>query len=135
MNGIRIRKIISNESKDLNSELSEYIKNLLNQDKLLEAARKYTILEMVENTISNLTKRIDSNENTLEKIKSADVVLLIFDEKYRQQIDNFNHESLPGAFCVVEFNNICQHSKHVVILVKTNKDRVFFPEGLQYSDC
>lgn len=48
-----IRRIISNDTKDLNTELSEYIKNLLNQDKLLEAARKYTLLEMVENAVKD----------------------------------------------------------------------------------
>ena len=48
-----IRKIISDGSKVLNKELSEYLKKLLNQDKLLEAARKYNLLDMVENAVKD----------------------------------------------------------------------------------
>ncbi len=43
-----ISKILSDESKEINEELSEYIKKLLNQDKLLDAARKYNLLDKVE---------------------------------------------------------------------------------------
>ena len=46
-----IRKIISDTSKPMNPELSEYVKNLLNQDKLLEAARKYNLLDKVEEAV------------------------------------------------------------------------------------
>jgi len=48
-----IRKIISENSKVLNNELSDYLKKLLNQDKLLEAARKYNLLDMVENAVKD----------------------------------------------------------------------------------
>lgn len=48
-----IRRIISEDSKALNNELSDYLKKLLNQDKLLEAARKYNLLEMVENAVKD----------------------------------------------------------------------------------
>jgi hypothetical protein len=41
------------EKKPLNDKLKEYIKNLLNQDKLLEAARNYDLLEQVENAIKS----------------------------------------------------------------------------------
>lgn len=53
-----IRKVIISEiaknltaKTGLNDRLSEYIKNLLNQDKLLEAARKYDLLERVEKAV------------------------------------------------------------------------------------
>lgn len=45
-----IAKILSSNTV-LNDKLSEYIKNLLNQDKLLEAARKYDLLERVEKAV------------------------------------------------------------------------------------
>ncbi len=48
-----IRKIISDDSKPLNNELSTYLKNLLNQDKLLEAARKYNLLDKVEEAVKS----------------------------------------------------------------------------------
>jgi len=48
-----IRKILSDDSKPVNSDLSEYIKNLLNQDKLLDAARKYNLLDQVEAAVKN----------------------------------------------------------------------------------
>lgn len=48
-----IRRILSDASKPLNQELSEYIKNLLNQDKLLDAARKYNLLDKVEDAVKN----------------------------------------------------------------------------------
>jgi len=53
-----IRKIVISEivnmiadSKQLNEDLSNYIKGLLNQDKLLEAARKYDIKKQVEDAV------------------------------------------------------------------------------------
>jgi len=48
-----IRQIVSDESKPLNSELATYVKNLLNQDKLLEAARKYNLLEKLEEAVKS----------------------------------------------------------------------------------
>lgn len=48
-----ITKIISDAKKPLNKELSTYVKNLLNQDKLLDAARNYNILETIEQTIKS----------------------------------------------------------------------------------
>ena len=95
-----IRKVVISEilkllleNKPLHLKLSEYIKNLLNQDKLLEAARNYDLhervekavkedfetksfqggwkissfLEMVghENIISNVSIRTDINEKNL----------------------------------------------------------------------
>jgi len=53
-----IRKLVISEiikaisdKKPLNVKLSEYLKGLLNQDKLLEAARNYDLLEKVEEAI------------------------------------------------------------------------------------
>ncbi|MBD8490872.1 hypothetical protein IFO69_19120 [Echinicola sp. CAU 1574] len=46
-----IRKILSKTDKPINPELTDYIKNLLNQDKLLEAARKYNLLDKVEEAV------------------------------------------------------------------------------------
>jgi DNA polymerase III delta prime subunit len=46
-----IRKAISDTTKPLNNDLSDYIKKLLNQDKLLEAARNYNILEKIEEAV------------------------------------------------------------------------------------
>ncbi len=48
-----ISKILSDDSKPLNDELAEYIKNLLNQDKLLDAARKYNLIEKVEAAVKD----------------------------------------------------------------------------------
>jgi len=48
-----IRRILSDASKPVNPELLEYIKSLLNQDKLLDAARKYNLLEQVEAAVKN----------------------------------------------------------------------------------
>lgn len=46
-----IRKILSKTDKPINPELADYVKNLLNQDKLLEAARKYNLLDKVEEAV------------------------------------------------------------------------------------
>lgn len=43
-----IRKLVADDTKPLNTELSDYLKGLLNQDKLLDAARKYNLLDAVE---------------------------------------------------------------------------------------
>lgn len=53
-----IRLILSDDTKPINKELSDYIKKLLNQDKLLEAARKYNFLDKVEVAVKDdfLTK-------------------------------------------------------------------------------
>jgi len=55
-----VRKVVISEitkkitdKKPLNDKLKEYIKGLLNQDKLLEAARNYDLLEKVENAIKS----------------------------------------------------------------------------------
>jgi len=48
-----IRTIISDNKKPLNTELAKYIKNLLNQDQLLEAARNYNLLEKVEKAVKS----------------------------------------------------------------------------------
>ncbi|MFK5895065.1 MAG: HEPN domain-containing protein [Pseudomonadota bacterium] len=48
-----IRKILSDDTKPINKELSEYIKNLLNQNKLLDAARKYNLLDKVEAAVKD----------------------------------------------------------------------------------
>lgn len=46
-----IRKTLANATKPLGNELSDYIKGLLNQDRLLDAARKYNLLDVLENAI------------------------------------------------------------------------------------
>lgn len=46
-----IRSILADASKRLSAELAEYIKTLLNQDKLLDAARKSNLLDVVENAV------------------------------------------------------------------------------------
>ena len=46
-----IRNILSDSSKSLSPELSEYIKSLLSTDKLLDAARNYDILDKVEEAV------------------------------------------------------------------------------------
>ena len=48
-----IRRLLADEKTQLSPELSEYIKNLLSRDKLLDAARKYNILEMVESAVKS----------------------------------------------------------------------------------
>lgn len=48
-----ISKILSDDKKSLSSELSEYIKKLLSQDKLLSAARKYNLIEKVEAAVKD----------------------------------------------------------------------------------
>lgn len=48
-----IRKSLMNSKKALPSKLSEYLKNLLTNDKLLEAARKYDLLEKVEEAVKS----------------------------------------------------------------------------------
>jgi hypothetical protein len=47
-----IVKMIANK-RPLNSKLSDYLKQLLNQDKLLEAARNYDLIERVEEVIKS----------------------------------------------------------------------------------
>lgn len=49
----KIRNILANSSKPLTKELSDYIKLLLNQDKLLDAARKANLLDIVENAVKD----------------------------------------------------------------------------------
>ena len=46
-----VRKLIADGGRPLSKELSDYIKQLLSQDKLLEAARKYDLLDSVENAM------------------------------------------------------------------------------------
>lgn len=46
----RVKKILL-DKKPLNPELRDYLKNLLNQDKLLDAARDYNLLEIVEKAL------------------------------------------------------------------------------------
>lgn len=46
-----IRNILANPGRQLSRGLSEYIKLLLNQDKLLDAARKSNLLDVVENAV------------------------------------------------------------------------------------
>lgn len=46
-----ISKRIADKNRSLPKELSDYIKSLLNQDQLLDAARKYNLLESVEKAI------------------------------------------------------------------------------------
>lgn len=55
-----VRKVVISEiiksisgNQQLNSKLTEYVKGLLNQDKLLEAARNYDLLEKVEKAIKS----------------------------------------------------------------------------------
>lgn len=48
-----IRKIISETNNKMNPELSDYIKKLLNQDKLLDAARKHNLLDKVEQAVKD----------------------------------------------------------------------------------
>lgn len=55
-----VRKVVISEiiksisdKKPLNLKLKDYLKGLLNQDKLLEAARNYDLLEKVENAIKS----------------------------------------------------------------------------------
>jgi hypothetical protein len=47
-----IIKVI-NDKKDLNPKLCDYLKSLLNNDQLLEAARKYDFIERVEKAIKS----------------------------------------------------------------------------------
>lgn len=46
-----VRKLIAEGSQPLSKELSDYLKNLLNQDRLLDAARKYNLLDVVESAM------------------------------------------------------------------------------------
>lgn len=46
-----IRAILADSKKQLNKELGEYIKTLLNQDRLLDAARKSNLLDVVEELV------------------------------------------------------------------------------------
>jgi len=46
-----IKKQLSNSKTKLNVRLLEYIKNLLNQDTLLDAARNYDLMEKVEKAV------------------------------------------------------------------------------------
>lgn len=48
-----IRKVISNTDKPINADLKKYVKNLMNQDKLLKAAREYNILDKVEEAVKD----------------------------------------------------------------------------------
>lgn len=48
-----IRNVISDTTKAVNSDLADYIKKLLNQDKLLDAARNYNLLEKVEQAVKD----------------------------------------------------------------------------------
>ena len=48
-----IRKLLADPSKPVNEELAAYVKGLLNQDKLLDAARKYDLLDQVENAVKS----------------------------------------------------------------------------------
>lgn len=48
-----IRNVISDTKKSMNQELTDYIKKLLNQDKLLDAARNYNLLEKVEQAVKD----------------------------------------------------------------------------------
>lgn len=48
-----IRRNLMDTKKALPAKLSEYLKNLLTQDKLLEAARNYNLLEKVEEAVRN----------------------------------------------------------------------------------
>lgn len=47
------RDILADSAKNLNKELSDYIKLLLNQDKLLDAARKSNLLDVVEESVKD----------------------------------------------------------------------------------
>ncbi len=47
----KIKETLSNKSIQVPQKLSDYIKNLLNQDRLLEAARNYNLHEIVEKHI------------------------------------------------------------------------------------
>lgn len=49
----KIRDILATSNKPLTKELSDYIKLLLNQDKLLDAARKANLLDIVENAVKD----------------------------------------------------------------------------------
>lgn len=46
-----VKNILLNSSSPLNVGLRDYLKNLLNQDKLLDAARNYNLLEIVEKAL------------------------------------------------------------------------------------
>jgi len=48
-----IRNVISDTKKPINPELADYVKKLLNQDKLLDAARNYNLLEKVEQAVKD----------------------------------------------------------------------------------
>ncbi len=47
----KVKNILLTSSQSLNGGLRDYLKNLLNQDKLLDAARNYNLLEMVEKAL------------------------------------------------------------------------------------
>lgn len=47
----KVKNILLNSSQPLNGKLRDYLKNLLNQDKLLDAARNYNLLETVEKAL------------------------------------------------------------------------------------
>ncbi|KGL59097.1 HEPN domain-containing protein [Polaribacter sp. Hel1_85] len=48
-----IRKVVSDTKKTIKPELKDYLKKLLNQDKLLDAARNYNFLEKVEKAVKD----------------------------------------------------------------------------------
>ena len=48
-----IRKVLSDTDKTVNEELSNYVKKLLNQDKLLDAARRHDLLDQVEGAVKD----------------------------------------------------------------------------------
>lgn len=47
----KVKNILLNSSQPMSSGLRDYLKNLLNQDKLLDAARSYNLLETVEKAL------------------------------------------------------------------------------------
>jgi hypothetical protein len=47
----KVKNILLNSTQQLNGGLRDYLKNLLNQDKLLDAARNYNLLETVEKAL------------------------------------------------------------------------------------
>lgn len=47
----RVKNILLNSTQPLSGSLRDYLKNLLSQDKLLDAARNYNLLEVVEKAL------------------------------------------------------------------------------------
>jgi hypothetical protein len=94
------------------------------------------IFETVKNTIASVeninyrVSELECNESIISKIQMSDLILIIFDETYRQQIDDNINTSIRR-----DYQAIIESGKPIVPIVKTNSDRNYFPIDLIYHDC